>query len=149
MAMLGRLPGSQDPRPGATVLACPASHWDKEGWRERAACRHVEAKLFFTAGTTGIAVNQIAAAKAVCGRCPVRDAGLQFAFETNQEWGVWGGTDEDERRLLRRAWRSGRKPLPRSPSAVRTNVVTDESGARRRRGMRQGSWPQFQEWPSV
>ncbi|HVF13277.1 MAG TPA: WhiB family transcriptional regulator [Acidimicrobiales bacterium] len=94
----------------------PVSDWDKKGWREQAACRDADAKLFFTIGTTGIAANQIAAAKAICGRCPVREACLQFAFETNQEAGVWGGTDEDERRRLRRAWRTGRRARPRSAS---------------------------------
>jgi WhiB family redox-sensing transcriptional regulator len=32
----------------------------------------------------------------------VRGACLEFAIETNQDWGVWGGTSEDERRDIRR-----------------------------------------------
>ncbi len=27
---------------------------------------------------------------------------LRYALETNQEYGIWGGTTEDERRALRR-----------------------------------------------
>jgi len=87
----------------------PAAGWDKDDWREEAACRRVEAALFFPVGATGDAVAQIEAAKAVCQRCPVQDACLQYAFETNQEAGIWGGKDEDERRRLRRAWRAGRQ----------------------------------------
>lgn len=94
----------------------PVVDWDKESWRDQAACRHVDANLFFPVGTTGTAIDSIAAAKAVCGSCPARDACLQFALETKQEDGVWGGTDEVERRRLRRAWRAGRARLPRSVS---------------------------------
>lgn len=94
----------------------PVSEWDDDGWRDRAACRLIEADLFFPAGSTGSAVDQIQSAKAVCRTCPVTDACLRFALETNQEAGVWGGTDEDERRKLRKAWRAGR-PRPTKSAA--------------------------------
>lgn len=68
-----------------------ASEWDNEGWRDQAACRHTDANLFFPSGSTGTAIDQIEAAKAVCRPCPVQAACLRFAFETNQEAGVWGG----------------------------------------------------------
>ncbi|GAA2690649.1 MULTISPECIES: WhiB family transcriptional regulator [Actinosynnema] len=44
--------------------------------------------------------DQVAAAKSVCGRCPVRQACLAHALHHDAE-GVWGGTTEDERRQLR------------------------------------------------
>lgn len=88
--------------------------WDNEGWRELAACRCTDAELFFPAGTTGAAVSRVQAAKAVCRSCPVQDRCLQFALETSQEAGIWGGKDEDERRRLRRAWRAGRRPSGQS-----------------------------------
>jgi WhiB family redox-sensing transcriptional regulator len=82
-------------------------HWsDDEGWRRRAACRDVAPDLFFPVGVTGPAVAHIAAAKAVCEACPVRLECLEFALSTNQEYGVWGGASEEERRVLRRAWRA-------------------------------------------
>ena len=59
---------------------------------------------FFPVGSTGLAVEQIEAAKAVCEQCPVKTECLQFALETNQDSGIWGGTSEEERRRLRRAW---------------------------------------------
>lgn len=92
----------------------PIFDWDGEGWRERAACRHTDADLFFPAGNTGPAVEQIHAAKAVCRSCPVQEACLQFALESNQEAGIWGGRDEDERRRLRKVWRAGRRAPIRS-----------------------------------
>jgi WhiB family redox-sensing transcriptional regulator len=58
--------------------------------------------LFFPIGTTGLALDQIDAAKQVCTECPVMDQCLEFALATNQEAGVWGGTTEDERRRLRK-----------------------------------------------
>ena len=78
--------------------------WDLEDWRERSSCRDTDPALFFPVGTTGIALEQIAAAKAVCRDCDVRGACLEFALATNQESGVWGGTSEEERRKLRKAW---------------------------------------------
>jgi WhiB family redox-sensing transcriptional regulator len=78
-------------------------------WRESAACRTVDPDLFFPIGTTGPAILQINEAKAVCQSCPVRDECLEWALETGQSIGVWGGTSEAERRsLLRRAARRAR-----------------------------------------
>ncbi|MEA2900739.1 MAG: WhiB family transcriptional regulator, redox-sensing transcriptional regulator [Actinomycetota bacterium] len=99
------------------VTWSPSFDWDREGWRLDAACRHSNANAFFPVGTTGAAVDQIEAAKTVCRTCPVQNACLQFAFETNQEAGIWGGKDEEERRRLRRIWRSGRRPAAREATA--------------------------------
>ena len=87
------------------LTSTPALDWDGEGWREQAECRHTDANLFFPIGSSGSAVAHIKAAQAVCRRCPVQQACLRFALETNQEAGVWGGKDEDERRRLRRTGR--------------------------------------------
>jgi WhiB family redox-sensing transcriptional regulator len=79
--------------------------WDAAHWRDQAACQDVSAELFFPVGASGPALDQIGQAKAVCAGCPVADQCLQFAVTTNQEYGVWGGLDEDERRDVRRRWR--------------------------------------------
>ena len=78
--------------------------WDTDDWRDNADCRHTAPDLFFPIGTTGLALDQIEAAKAVCRGCDARPACLEFALATNQESGVWGGTSEEERRKLRKAW---------------------------------------------
>ena len=75
-----------------------------DAWRLRASCRSVDPDLFFPVGTTGLAVEQIDAAKAVCQACPVNTTCLEYALTTNQDSGVWGGTSEEERRSLRRQW---------------------------------------------
>ena len=71
-------------------------------WRHHAACRHCSPDLFFPAGTTGAALHEIAAAKAVCMACPVQSQCLRFALRTGQAYGIWGGTTEDERVTMRR-----------------------------------------------
>jgi WhiB family redox-sensing transcriptional regulator len=78
--------------------------WDTDDWRQTAACRDTDPDLFFPIGTTGLAIDQIEAAKAVCRQCDVQPGCLEFALATNQEAGVWGGTSEEERRKLRKAW---------------------------------------------
>ena len=78
--------------------------WDADDWRRAAACRNTEPDLFFPVGTTGPAVDQIDAAKRVCRSCEALEPCLDFALATNQESGVWGGTSEEERRKLRKAW---------------------------------------------
>lgn len=43
----------------------------------------------------------VAEAKAICGRCELREACLEWAIETNQRFGVWGAASERERRRIR------------------------------------------------
>ncbi|MET9646186.1 WhiB family transcriptional regulator [Streptomyces syringium] len=71
-------------------------------WRHNAVCREEDPDLFFPVGNTSAAVLQAEEAKAVCRRCPVREQCLQWALESGQDAGVWGGLSEDERRSLKR-----------------------------------------------
>jgi WhiB family redox-sensing transcriptional regulator len=71
-------------------------------WRTHAVCRDTDPELFFPVGTTGQALLQIAKAKGVCCECPVKSECLDFAIETNQDTGIWGGFSEEERRQMRR-----------------------------------------------
>ncbi|MGH8885177.1 MAG: WhiB family transcriptional regulator [Egibacteraceae bacterium] len=81
-------------------------------WRDRAACLGHDPESFFPLGCTGSALDQIEQVKAICRRCPVIDDCLEWALETNQDAGVWGGTSEDERRTLRRARQRRRRICP-------------------------------------
>lgn len=80
-------------------------------WRRKAICRDTDPDVFFPVGTTGYALVQIAKAKGVCGECPVRIECLDYALETNQDSGIWGGTSEEERRILRRQYVARQKAL--------------------------------------
>lgn len=69
-------------------------------WRARAACVDVDAELFFPAGDSGPAVEvQVAEAKAVCARCPVRAECLADAL-VGMAYGIAGGLTAEERRGL-------------------------------------------------
>ncbi|MGH2689822.1 MAG: WhiB family transcriptional regulator [Actinomycetota bacterium] len=72
-------------------------------WRQRAACREVnDPEVFFPIGTTGPALELIEQAKRICRQCGVRKECLDWALETHQDIGVWGGLSEEERKSLQR-----------------------------------------------
>ncbi|MDT7585415.1 MAG: WhiB family transcriptional regulator, redox-sensing transcriptional regulator [Pseudonocardiales bacterium] len=82
---------------------CPGRPGDqvKRGdFRQFAACRNADPELFFPIGDGRLARRQIAAAKAVCGRCSVAADCLVWALRTGQSEGVWGGHTPSERRRL-------------------------------------------------
>ena len=70
-------------------------------WHNRAACVGEDPELFFPDGNTGPALLQTERAKAVCHRCEVAAACLKTALDSGQDYGVWGGMSEDERRTLK------------------------------------------------
>ncbi len=41
-------------------------------------------------------------AKQVCMACPVRIDCLEYALARSEEWGIWGGLSEGQRRQLKR-----------------------------------------------
>src|SRR3954447_7727565 len=102
-------------------------------WRNRAACLDKDPELFFPVGNTGPALLQIEEAKSVCRRCPVIDTCLQWALESGQDAGVWGGMSEDERRALkRRAARPRRASCPWRPPPARSRPAEGRCRIRQR-----------------
>lgn len=81
-----------------TIVRTPSSK-PAAAPKPRPACVGVDPELFFA---HALSTLQIARAKAVCRSCPLRAACLEDALERGEEHGVWGGTDEDERRLMKR-----------------------------------------------
>jgi WhiB family redox-sensing transcriptional regulator len=92
----------------ASVIALANAEY---GWRSEALCRDTDPELFFPIGTTGAALVQIEHARAVCRQCPVQADCLDFALSTNQDSGIWGGTSEEERRILRREYVARQKAV--------------------------------------
>lgn len=85
----------------------PQLEWNAPDWRNLAECLQYDGDLWFPLGDDPAVRgepgrSQVAAAKAICAVCPARTACLDYAIETRQEYGVWGGLDEDERRALKR-----------------------------------------------
>ena len=99
----------------ASALALGAADYT---WRDDAICRDTDPDLFFPIGTTGQALLQIDRAKQVCDECPVKTKCLEFALETNQDSGIWGGTSEEERRDIRRRIAAHRKALNATRAAA-------------------------------
>lgn len=64
-------------------------------WVHRAACTGLDPELFYP--DKGLPVLE---AKKVCRRCPVRVECLDWAIETRERFGVWGGLSPLERRRL-------------------------------------------------
>ena len=75
-------------------------------WRHRSACLDEDPELFFPVGGDGPPSPahraQVDAALLVCARCPVTAECGDFAEETAQDWGIWGGESRDEVRRNRR-----------------------------------------------
>ena len=78
---------------------------DEMWWIERSRCIGEDPELFFPIGSTGPAVEQTTRAIAICRECPVRPECLEWALETCQDAGVWGGLSEEDRREIRRTRR--------------------------------------------
>ncbi len=70
------------------------------GWQSEAACRGMGTEVFYT--DRGESTKP---PKDVCAGCPVRAACLEYALAAGEQFGVWGGLSENERRRLRDARR--------------------------------------------
>jgi hypothetical protein len=89
--------GSEAP-PAEAVLAV-AVLGARPDWQVEGLCAETDPEQFFP--EKGGSNRQV---KAVCGRCPVRDACLEYALANGERFGIWGGLSERERRdLLRRS----------------------------------------------
>lgn len=92
-------------RDGATLPAGHNGHAAEklevpQRWKAEAACHGEDQALFFPqAGARGRAAA--ATARAICAGCPVQLQCLAFALANGEEYGIWGGTTERERRAVR------------------------------------------------
>ena len=89
----------------ADLASQVASFLDRHGvpderWRADSACNGVDPELFFP--RKGEPAD---AAISVCGECPVRIDCLTWALCHGEKSGIWGGTAERTRRLVRRVVR--------------------------------------------
>jgi WhiB family redox-sensing transcriptional regulator len=77
----------------------------KPGWGQQAACasESVDPDWWFTTGDD----PSYAAARTICGSCPVPRSCLAHALVAGESEGIWGGFDETERAWLRLALAEG------------------------------------------
>jgi WhiB family redox-sensing transcriptional regulator len=90
---------------------------NRAGRWSRAACSTADPDLFFPISASGPAVKQVIRAKVICAGCQIQRECLEYALDFNSIQGVWGGTTESERRLLRR-----RRARAREQAAARALV---------------------------
>lgn len=84
------------PRPNDHTTLPRAYHWSDD-----AACAGMETATFFPSGAKGVPVStDTAYAKTFCQPCPVRGECLTHALTRREDYGVWGGLDENERAEL-------------------------------------------------
>ncbi len=76
----------------------------EEAWMADAACRTMDTELFFPA--RGRAGQEVDVRRLTCAACPVRAECLEYALVNVIQHGVWGGTSERERRVMRNARRA-------------------------------------------
>lgn len=79
----------------------PRLSWD---WHDEALCWGEDLVLFFGPEGERQPERDIRErkAKAICARCPVRSACLDYALSRPEQYGLYGGLNEDERASERR-----------------------------------------------
>jgi len=73
-----------------------------------ALCKGADPGVWFPSASGYQAAKAAGPAKAVCAACPARVRCLEWALESGEAEGVWGGTTPGERAAIRRARRAGR-----------------------------------------
>ena len=111
-------------------------------WMADGLCRQVDPDLFFPDGRGAAVAIQNEKAKAVCEGCPVKAVCLEWAINTGQSAGVWGGMSEDERRPLRQDVMAKRSGTTRCLEAQAFIEKRLEDGASERQVSEEvGVWP--------
>lgn len=70
---------------------------EPDPWKELGNCLGVDPELFFP--ERGASTKE---AKEVCRGCEVRERCLEYAMDSGEKHGIWGGMSERQRRRLRR-----------------------------------------------
>ena len=72
------------------------------GWQGGGACQGMDTDMFYPdAERRARADTASATAYRTCRRCLVRQVCLEYALETDQRHGIWGGTSPEQRLRLR------------------------------------------------
>ena len=92
----------------------------RDSWRADAACSSADTAIFFIGPG-----KSPAAALATCGGCEVRLACLEYALDNEEDYGIWGGLNADQRAKLRRRRIDTASSLQDSPAARAGPVPPD------------------------
>jgi WhiB family redox-sensing transcriptional regulator len=81
-------------------------------WRAASACLNADPDMFFPVAVSTAASKQVSRALRLCQECTVRQHCLDFAMQSGEKDGIWGGTTPEERIRARRA--RNRRPAVRN-----------------------------------
>lgn len=97
----------------------PADLW----WMPFGACVGADPNLFFS--KRGESCTE---ARAICATCQpgIRDECLAYALRNNEQFGIWGGTNERERRAMRK----GARTIPAAPVRAWLESLVSQYGGR-------------------
>ena len=98
MSQLNRIIGGE--RRNGTTLSDFINMGNERKWMDDAACRETDPDLFYP--ESAVANKD---AKKVCQTCSVVTQCLEYALDHPEEWGIWGGTSQEERKVMRRRGR--------------------------------------------
>lgn len=70
---------------------------EPDDWRARALCAQTDPEVFYP--EKGGSTRE---AKAICRACPVQQGCLEYALDSEERFGIWGGKSERERRKIRK-----------------------------------------------
>ena len=101
------------------LLTSTAAAIQNEGWRVRGRC--VDGAGTMTSLFFSDELHDIARAKAICAKCPVRAECLDAALARHEPWGVWGGELLMSGRIL-----ANKRGRGRPPKVPRPALVVDE-----------------------
>ncbi|MBA2281944.1 MAG: WhiB family transcriptional regulator [Acidimicrobiia bacterium] len=74
-----------------------------DAWQQKAACRGPQAAVFYPPTNferKDEKLDRERRAKAICATCAVRQPCLDYALRIKESHGIWGGTNENERKRV-------------------------------------------------
>ncbi|MBT1018598.1 WhiB family transcriptional regulator [Canibacter sp. lx-72] len=80
------------------VLGTPDADEGALSWQQRALCAETDPEAFFP--EKGGSTRE---AKKICQQCEVRAECLEYALQSDERFGIWGGLSERERRKLKKS----------------------------------------------
>lgn len=90
------LPSDSEPDDELSADIIAFANQDRS-WKSAGACAGFDTDMFYP--ERGESTDE---AKAVCQGCDIREQCLEFALANGENFGIWGGTSERQRREIRR-----------------------------------------------
>lgn len=84
---------------------------ERPAWQDQGACVGEDPGLFYPAPWEA---QKLAAARSICERCPVTEECLAYALDNHEDYGVWAGTTQRDRKRIHKRMRQNSEHGTRS-----------------------------------